>query len=207
MRAPATGLTLASGCAKLSGMSVVWTGVIPPKEVLPPQNAFAADAARRGDDGRSFCVFGVTSDELVVARVAGAGMGPGGGSAGDSARPAQARRDFLSPLISCLKAAFSDWLEPSSVRMASIRRSRSAMSPSSVVMYSTCTFVSYGGHEKVIISPLRRTRKLRALILLRSCRFSLLDIFLYSSGEGRQSSPSSLGSSLSLTTADTGAFF
>jgi hypothetical protein len=153
-------------------------------------------------------VFGVTSDELGVARVAGAGIGPGGGSAGDSARPAQARRDFLSPLISCLKAAFSDWLEPSSVRMASIRRSRSAMSPSSVVMYSTCTFVSYdGGHEKVIISPLRRTRKLRALILLRSCRFSLLDIFLYSSGEGRQSSPSSLGSSLSLTTADTVAFF
>jgi hypothetical protein len=38
--------------------------------------------------------------------------------------------------------------------------------------------------------PLRRTRKLRALILLRSWRFSLLDIFLYSSGLGRQSSGS-----------------
>lgn len=38
--------------------------------------------------------------------------------------------------------------------------------------------------------PLRRTRKLRALILLRSWRFSLLDILLYSSGLGRQSSGS-----------------
>lgn len=37
---------------------------------------------------------------------------------------------------------------------------------------------------------MRRTRKLRALILLRSWRFSLLDIFLYSSGLGRQSSGS-----------------
>ena len=80
-------------------------------------------------------MFGVTRDELVVARVAG-GMGPGGGSTGDSARPAEARRAFLRALISCLKVAFSDWLEPSSVRMASMRRSRSSISPSSVVMYS-----------------------------------------------------------------------
>jgi hypothetical protein len=68
-------------------------------------------------------VFGVTSEELVVVRVArvGAGMGPGGGSAGDSVRPAEVRRAFLRALISCLNAAFSDWLEPSSVRIASMR--------------------------------------------------------------------------------------
>jgi hypothetical protein len=112
-------------------------------------------------------VFGVNSEEL--ARLgAVAGMGPGGGSAGESARPTPARRAFLSALISCLNAAFSDWLEPSSVRMASMRRSRSEMSPSSVVMYSVCALVSYGCHKYMIISPLRRTRKLRALILLRS---------------------------------------
>ena len=87
-------------------------------------------------------MFGVTSEELAVARVAGTGMGPGGGSAGDSARAAEARRAFLRAPISCLNAAFSDWLEPSSVRMASIRRSRSAMSPSSVVMYSEYAFFS-----------------------------------------------------------------
>lgn len=139
LRAPASDLTLASGCTKFSGISVVCTGVTPPKAALPPQNALAADAARRGDDGRSFWVFGVTSEELVVVRVArgGAGMGPGGGSAGESVRPAEARRAFLRALISCLNAAFSDWLEPSSVRMASMRRSRSAISPSSVVMYSS----------------------------------------------------------------------
>lgn len=87
-------------------------------------------------------MFGVTSEELAVVRVArgGAGMGPGGGSAGESARPAEARRAFLRALISCLNAAFSDWLEPSSVRMASMRRSRSAISPSSVVMYSRGAF-------------------------------------------------------------------
>jgi hypothetical protein len=143
---------------------------MPPKEAVPPQNALAGDAARRGDDGRSFWVFGVTSEEPVDVRVADAGMGPGGGSTGDSARPrpAEARRAFLRALISCLNAAFSDWLEPSSVRIASIRRSRSAISPSSVVMYSAIDFLRYSGHRKVIISPLRRTRKLRALILLRS---------------------------------------
>ena len=134
LRVPASDLTLASGCTKFSGISVVCTGVTPPKAALPPQNALAADAARRGDDGRSFWVFGVTSEELAGVRVA---RRPGGGSAGESARPAEARRAFLSALISCLNAAFSDWLEPSSVRMASMRRSRSAISPSSVVMYSS----------------------------------------------------------------------
>ena len=96
------------------------------------------------------------------------GMGPGGGNAGESARAAEAIRAFLRALISCLNEAFSDWLEPSSVRIASMRRSRSAISPSRVVMYSGVDFLSYSRHRKVIISPLRRTRKLRALILLRS---------------------------------------
>lgn len=68
---------------------------------------------------------------------------------------------------------FSERELPSSERIASIRRSRSAMSPSRVVMYS-----------------FRLTLKFRALILFRSWRFSLLLIFLYSSGLGRQSSGS-----------------
>lgn len=108
--AAASDLTLARGCIKFSGMSVVCTGVMPPKEALPPQNALDGDAARRGDDGRSFWVFGVTSEELGPARTAGAsaGIGPGGGSTGDSARSAEARRAFLRALISCLNAAFSD---------------------------------------------------------------------------------------------------
>jgi hypothetical protein len=41
-----------------------------------------------------------------------------------------------------------------------------SLEPSSVVMYSGYAFISYVGHKKAIISPLRRTRKLRALILL-----------------------------------------
>lgn len=61
---------------------------------------------------------------------------------------------------------------------------------------------------------MRRTRKLRALILLRSWRFSLLDIFLYSSGLGRQSSGSRILRCSSLLALDSlfsfsgrGAFF
>lgn len=68
---------------------------------------------------------------------------------------------------------FSERELPSSERIASIRRSRSAMSPSRVVIYS-----------------FRLTLKFRALILFLSWRFSLLLIFLYSSGLGRQSSGS-----------------
>ena len=46
-----------------------------PKEVLPPQNALVAEAARRGDDGRSFCMFGVTVEELVDGDGDGYGTG------------------------------------------------------------------------------------------------------------------------------------
>ena len=128
--------------AMRSGMVTVCTGVMPPNGVvlLPPQNAFAA---RRGDvvAGRSLCVFGVSRGdadaELRDAEAGGViGRGPGGGRAGDSARPAGERRAFLSALISCCSAAFSDFVEPSSVRIASMSRSRSATSPSRVVMYS-----------------------------------------------------------------------
>jgi hypothetical protein len=94
-------------------------------------------------------VLGVTSGEVVVTR-ADEGIGPGGGRAGDSARPAEARRAFLSAPISCLNAAFSDWLEPSSVRIASISRSRSAMSPSSVVIYSAFHLVSHRSLTKKV---------------------------------------------------------
>lgn len=62
--------------------------------------------------------------------------GAGGGSIG-LARPS--RMAFFSAATSCRKALFSDWVLPSSDRIASISRSRSAMSPSSVAMYSAKT--------------------------------------------------------------------
>lgn len=88
-------------------------------------------------------MFGVTTGEAEA--VTGASVGVGGGDAGTggssagggrsgSARPS--RRYFLRAAISWRRAMFSDLEEPSSERMASIRRSRSAMSPSRVVMYS-----------------------------------------------------------------------
>src|SRR6266702_192495 len=129
--------------AMRSGIVTVCTGVMPPNGVLlPPQNAFAA---RRGGvvAGRSLCVFGVSSGDVDVelrdTKAGGViGSGLGGGRTGESARPAGERRAFLSVLISCCKAAFSDLVEPSSVRIASMSRSRSATSPSRVVMYSDC---------------------------------------------------------------------
>jgi hypothetical protein len=168
-----------------SGIVTVCTGVMPPNGVLlPPQNPFAA---RRGDvvAGRSLCVFGVSSGdvdaELRDAEASGLrDSGLGGGRTGESACPASERRAFLSAFISCWRAAFSDRVEPSSVRMASMSRSRSATSPSRVVMYSAHEKNSEWPAdvgEKGQYSPLRRLRKLRALILLRSWRFSLLDIF------------------------------
>ena len=124
-----------------SGIVTVCTGVMPPNAVLlPPQNAFAA---RRGDAvaGRSLCVFGVSKGDVEAElRDAEAGgvreSGLGGGRTGESACPASERRAFLSAFISCCSAAFSDRVEPSSVRMASMSRSRSATSHSRVVMYS-----------------------------------------------------------------------
>lgn len=125
--------------ARRSGIVTVCTGVTPPKVVLlPPQNALAA---RRGDvEGRSLWILGVINDEIDALLRAGVGaeigMGFGGGRAGELERPAPPRRAFLSALISCCSAAFSDFVEPSSARIASMRRSRSATSPSSVVIYS-----------------------------------------------------------------------
>ena len=127
--------------AMRSGIVTVCTGVMPPNGLLlPPQNAFAA---RRGDAvaGRSLCVFAVSNGDVdAELRDAAAGgvidSGLGGGRAGESASPAGERRALLSALISCCKAAFSDLVEPSSVRIASMSRSRSATSPSRVVMYS-----------------------------------------------------------------------
>jgi hypothetical protein len=124
--------------ARRSGIVTVCTGVTPPNVLLPPQNALVA---RRGDvEGRSLWILGVSNDEVdVVLRAevgAEIGMGPGGGRIGELERPAPPRRAFLSALISCCSAAFSDFVEPSSERIASMRRSRSATSPSSVVIYS-----------------------------------------------------------------------
>jgi len=128
--------------AMRSGIVTVCTGVMPPKVVLlPPQNPLAA---RRGDvEGRSLCILGVSNDdEDAVLRAAGddaeMGKGLGGGRAGEPARPAPPRRAFLRALISCCSAAFSDLVEPSSTRIASMSWSRSATSLSRVLMYSVC---------------------------------------------------------------------
>lgn len=76
-------------------------------------------------------------DELAAKTEAGiAGRGAGGGRIGVSGRPRPSRSAFFKALISWRRATFSDFVLPSSVRMASMRRSRSAMSPSRVVMYS-----------------------------------------------------------------------
>lgn len=127
-------------------------------------------------------MFGVMSG-VVDGTDTGVGAGERGGerggpdwsSAGGGRSGAwrDSRRQRLRAEISWRRAVFSEWELPSSERIASIRRSRSAMSPSRVVMYS-----------------FRLTLKFRALILFRSWRFSLLLIFLYSSGLGRQSSGS-----------------
>lgn len=110
--------------ARRSGIVTVCTGVMPPKvALLPPQNALAA---RRGDvEGRSLCMLGVINDDVDAGlRSAGPGReignGPGGGRAGELARPAAPRRAFLRALISCCNAAFSDRVEPSSARIASM---------------------------------------------------------------------------------------
>jgi hypothetical protein len=125
--------------ASRSGIVTACTGVTPPKVLLPPQNALAA---RRGDvEGRSLWILGVNKDD-IDAELRGAGpgaemgRGPGGGRTGELERPAAPRRVFLSALISCCSAAFSDFVEPSSTRMASMSRSRSATSPSSALIYS-----------------------------------------------------------------------
>jgi hypothetical protein len=138
------GEDLIAAPARRSGIVTVCTGVTPPNVLLPPQNALAA---RRGDvEGRSLWILGVSNDDVdAELRSAGAGAdigkGLGGGRTGELECPAEPRRAFLSALISCCSATFSDFVEPSSVRMASMSRSRSATSPSSAPIYSV------QGHE------------------------------------------------------------
>lgn len=64
----------------------------------------------------------------------GVGSSAGGGRSGSW--PRDSRRQRLRAVISCRSAMFSEREEPSSLRMASMRWSRSAISPSRVVMYS-----------------------------------------------------------------------
>ena len=129
-----------------SGTNVVCTGVMLPKELCaPPQKAREPS---RGDVGRSFCVFGAMSGlrdragggegEEVDARVAAetAGNGAGGGRTGVSARPRPSRSAFFNASISWRRATFSFFMLPNSERIASMSLSRSAISPSSVEMYS-----------------------------------------------------------------------
>lgn len=65
----------------------------------------------------------------VVAEMVGTDDGAGAG-------PRLERRPFLSAAISCLRAMFSLWEDPSSERIAEISASRSEMSASSVEIYS-----------------------------------------------------------------------
>lgn len=130
-----------------SGTRVVWTGVNPPivpKGFEPPPQKPDRVLASRGLDGRSLLGLGASKGEggagdgaeLRAATVAAAettGRGAGGGSTGAGLA---CKSDFLRISISCFKAWFSDLVEPSSLRIASIRRSRSATSASRVVMYS-----------------------------------------------------------------------
>ena len=137
---------------EVSGMIAVCTGVMPPPRLpnppaAPPQKPPVA--ARRGLVGRSLFVFGVMI--LFDEGVEGAAeavlplicenvwsgerglSGAGGGSMG-LARPS--RIAFLRAATSCRRALFSDLVVPNSFRMALMSRSRSAISPSSVWMYS-----------------------------------------------------------------------
>lgn len=77
-------------------------------------------------------------EEGEAARTAAgiSGRGAGGGRTGVVARPLPPRRAFLRVAISCLSVTFSDFVPMSSVRIQSMRRSRSAISPSRVEMYS-----------------------------------------------------------------------
>ena len=115
-----------------------------PKGFEPPPQKPDRVLASRGLDGRSLLGLGASRGdegagdgaELRAATVAAAetaGRGAGGGSTGAGLA---CKRDFLRVSISCLRAWFSDLVEPSSVRIASMRRSRSATSASRVVMYS-----------------------------------------------------------------------
>jgi hypothetical protein len=82
----------------------------------------------------------VEEEEAVGARLESGDTGEsgaGGGNIGD-ARPSSMA--FFSAATSCLSALFSFLVVPSSLRMASMSRSRSAMSPSSVTMYSVCRY-------------------------------------------------------------------
>ena len=113
----------------------------------PPQKLRAPSL---GEVGRSLWVLGVTKGLLgvggaadfgeagEVARTAAgiSGRGAGGGRMGVVGKPRPSRRDFLRESISLRRATFSDFVPMSSVRIQSMRRSRSAISPSRVEMYS-----------------------------------------------------------------------
>jgi hypothetical protein len=160
--------------AENSGMSVVCTGVKDIDGGLPAQNAPAlrALAFSRGLVGRSLSVFGIglvaplrpflSFDDALPpwdrARAAGtAGRGAGGGRMGESsARPE--RSAFLSASTSWRRARFSSLVLPSSERMASSSRSRSAMSPSSVVMYSVRSYPVSASIDRALVDSTSENR-------------------------------------------------
>ena len=85
-----------------------------------------------GEGGRAPCEARLGD---VAPRPRGRGAGGGRLREGRSAVPPSSKT-FLRAAISWRRARFSDWVEPSSERIASRRRSRSAISPSRVEMYS-----------------------------------------------------------------------
>jgi len=115
-----------------------------PKGFDPPPQKPERVLASRGLEGRSLLGLGARRGEegagdgaelraATVTAAETAGRGAGGGRTGAGLA---CKSDFLRISISCFRALFSDLVEPSSLRMASIRRSRSATSASRVVMYS-----------------------------------------------------------------------
>ena len=90
------------------------------------------------------CCWASSAAALCAGRGAGGGRLRTGASSGEAADvvrevemiPLPSMSVRFNAAISCLRARFSDCVDPNSERMASNSLSRSAMSPSSVEIYS-----------------------------------------------------------------------
>ena len=91
-------------------------------------------AVRSGELGTTAAAALVFVEAAKVSAALCCGRGAGGGRLIEAPWPST--RSFFKAVISWRRARFSDSCEPSTVRKWSSNRSRSAISPSSVVMYS-----------------------------------------------------------------------